>query len=526
MRMIRTDTQGLTTIHDILTQSEGETGYAFLCLFISYRIIVKRTEHTTHRWVEAGAIILTHHLLQDNRHLLLVDDVAGGSHIRLGITIEHGGIHALDGTSQHLKHLIFILKIRNHIGRIDTGKRLIVRILKKRTGTDGDRTLRCLEEGEEVSYQGIRQLRMQKMLQYLIIAGIAQRYRIEIVAHHKFIEDIGTEHHGFRNLHGGILILIELQMALNDIVEKGKSSTLSAQGSLANAGKVGIFIELHSIKHCNNTQVLHVAILHNGIKDNLPVGIHILQLLPGDVLQEGGNREDGTGTEPAAHVVAADMIEHRIVGDVEDVILQLLQTADAHDFLVGFRIAEDEIAEAHVLLHQATEIHTHLLGVLIYEAESLGFCLGTVVALGTLDDKRHERISLADVTEEAQSGIGTFLTTEGIGAVLGIHLLLHLVAESLGGTLQRESGIADDTQGIVGILIVEFLRLFVGTGEHHLRTATHSHRGSMAVEGFLGKILALLEDIAVEVWQDGTVEAHGVFYQEYHLHACLPDIVL
>ena len=48
----------------------------------------------------------------------------------------------------------------------------------------------------------------------------------------------------------------------------------------------------------------------------------------------------------------------------------------------------------------------------------------------------------------------------------------------------------------------------------------------MAVEGFLGKILTLLEDIVVEVGQDGTVEAHGVFYQEYHLHACLPDIVL
>ena len=229
MRMIRTDTQGLTTIHDILTQSEGETGYAFLCLFISYRIIVERTEHTTHCWVETGAIILSHHLLQNNRHLLLVDDVAGGCHIRLGITIEHGGIHALDGTSQHLEHLILIIKIRNHIGRIDTGKRLIVRILKKRTGTDGDRTLRCLKEGEEVGYQGIRQLRMQEVLQYLIIAGIAQRYRIEIVAHHEFIEDIGTEHHGFRYLHGGILILIELRMALDDIVEEGKTSTLSTQ---------------------------------------------------------------------------------------------------------------------------------------------------------------------------------------------------------------------------------------------------------------------------------------------------------
>ena len=120
-------------------------------------------------------------------------------------------------------------KIRNHIGGIDAGERLIVGILEQRTGTDGDRTLRCLKEGEEVGYQGIRQLRMQEVLQYLIIAGIAQRYRIEIVAHHEFIEDIGTEHHGFRYLHGGILILIELRMALDDVVQECKTSTLSAQ---------------------------------------------------------------------------------------------------------------------------------------------------------------------------------------------------------------------------------------------------------------------------------------------------------
>ncbi len=215
------------------------------------------------------------------------------------------------------------------------------------------------------------------------------------------VEDIGTEHHGLRNLNGGILILVELRMALDDVVEEGKSPALSAQGSLADAGKVGILIELHSIEHGYHTQVLHVTILHDGIEDDLSVGIHILQLLPGDVLQEGRNREDGSGTEPAAHVVAADMIEHRIVGDVEDVVLQLLQTADAHDFLVGLGIAEDEIAKAHVLLHQATEVHTHLLGVLVYKAEALGFSLGTVVALGTLDDERYERIGLADITEKA-----------------------------------------------------------------------------------------------------------------------------
>ena len=167
---------------------------------------------------------------------------------------------------------------------------------------------------------------MQEVLQNLIVASITQSYRIKIVAHHEFVEDIGTEHHSFRNLHGGILILVELRMALDDVVEEGKSPALSAQRSFADAGKMGILIELHTVEHGNHAQVLHVTVLHDGIEDDLPVGIHILQFLPGDVLQEGGNREDGTGTEPAAHVVAADMIEHRIVRDVEDIILQVGRT--------------------------------------------------------------------------------------------------------------------------------------------------------------------------------------------------------
>ncbi len=93
------------------------------------------------------------------------------------------------------------------------------------------------KKGEEVGYQRIGQLRMQEVPQDLIVAGIAQSYRIEIVAHHELVEDIGTEHHGLRNLHGGILILVELRMALDDVVEEAKTSALSAQRSLADAGK-------------------------------------------------------------------------------------------------------------------------------------------------------------------------------------------------------------------------------------------------------------------------------------------------
>ena len=48
----------------------------------------------------------------------------------------------------------------------------------------------------------------------------------------------------------------------------------------------------------------------------------------------------------------------------------------------------------------------------------------------------------------------------------------------------------------------------------------------MAVEGFLGETFALHEQEVVEVGQNGTVEAYGVFHKQNHLHPTLPDVVL
>ena len=76
-------------------------------------------------------------------------------------------------------------------------------------------------------------------------------------------------------------------MTLDDIVQESKTSTLSAQGSFTDAGKVGILVKLHAVENSHDTDVFHVTILHDGIEDNLSVRINILQFLPGNMLQEG-----------------------------------------------------------------------------------------------------------------------------------------------------------------------------------------------------------------------------------------------
>ena len=69
-------------------------------------------------------------------------------------------------------------------------------------------------------------------------------------------------------------------MTLYDVVEESQTSALASQRTVANAGKVGIGVETVTVEDSHNAKVLHVTIGNNGIKDNLPVLIYILQFMP------------------------------------------------------------------------------------------------------------------------------------------------------------------------------------------------------------------------------------------------------
>ena len=47
----------------------------------------------------------------------------------------------------------------------------------------------------------------------------------------------------------------------------------------------------------------------------------------------------------------------------------------------------------------------------------------------------------------------------------------------------------------------------------------------MTIQGFLGEILALLQDEVVEIRQDGTIESDGILYQKNHLHTRLMNVM-
>ena len=147
---------------------------------------------------------------------------------------------------------------------------------------------------------------------------------------------------------------------------------------------MGIAVELHSVEHRHDTDILHVAIAHDGVEDDLSMRIYILQFAPRYLLQESRNGKDAARREPSAHVVSPDVVEHRVVGNLENTVLQFFERSHSGHLLVGLGIAEDEVAESHMLFHESAQIEAHLLRVFIHEPKALCLGLRAILCLGTL----------------------------------------------------------------------------------------------------------------------------------------------
>ena len=115
MGMARGETKGYAAIDDILPQAEGDVGYTILRLLIPDRIEVEGAGDARNRRIKVGAIAVSDYFLQNDRHLLLIDKVRRGSHIRLAVAIEDGGVNSLDSIADRAQHLVFFVDFGYHI---------------------------------------------------------------------------------------------------------------------------------------------------------------------------------------------------------------------------------------------------------------------------------------------------------------------------------------------------------------------------------------------------------------------------
>ncbi len=504
VRMCRAHTKAHAPIHDVLAQPHGQGHGALLGLLVAYGVIVDAARHTADDGVEDFAMRLAHNLLQDDSHLLLVDDVAGCGHIVLAGPVIDAGIHAAYGLREHGQPLVLVLGAGNHVSAVDTGEGLVMRVLEQTAAAHGYGASDHLQEGLQVAQQAHGEARAQEMGQHLLVGDVAQCHLVEVIGIHELVEDVGTEHHGLGYSHGHALHLVEVGVTLEQVVDEGQAASLAAQTAITDAGKVGILVETLALEHGHHALVLHPAVGHDSVQDNLSVCVHVLQALPGDALEKLRDGEEGTAGQPAAHVVVCYVVEQAARGHGHDVVLQVLEIMDAGNLLHGVGVAEHEIAKAEILEDEGTQVHVHLLGVLVDEVGMALRCQRLLVALGRLHYQGDVGVVLAD------------------GAQKSVSRLVILVPAGK----ERETAVTDDPQRVVGKAVVERPCLLVVAREHYLGTSTHAQSLERGVECLGGKLQALLQHEAVQVGQDAAIEAYVVLDQEYHLHARAAYVML
>ena len=164
-----------------------------------------------------------------------------------------------------------------------------------------------------------------------------------------------------------------------------------------------------------------------------------------------------------------------------------------------------------MLLHEVVQIDVHLRGVLVDEVETLGLGPLCVDGLRGVEDEGHVFVALTNLAQQLQTGLGVALFD---------------VAQTSRHRFHGETGVGDDTKGVLVILLVECHRLLVVRGQHHLGTATFALGGSVGVQGLGRETLRLREDIVIEVRQHRGVEADVILDEQNHLHAGLADVVV
>ena len=262
-----------------------------------------------------------------------------------------------------------------------------------------------------------------------------------------------------------------------------------------------VTVETVALEDSHDTLVLHLTVFYDGFEDDFPVRVNVLQRLPGNLLQELSHREDGTRIQPAGYVIAADVIQEGIGRNRENHILQFLQVVHPKYLFLSGRITENKIPETEFLRYSLPQVNIHFLRVLVDELRIALQGIGPVRLFSRLQDKRNERITAAHFVQELDT------------------------CQRIDHSFVRITGIGNNTQGIVLVLVIQFHRLFVRACQNNLRTSAHTERTLVFVQGFGGKLLTLLQHELIQVGQDGRIETDGILYQQDHLYTHLFNIV-
>ena len=187
-------------------------------------------------------------------------------------------------------------------------------ILKEAGRAHRNRAVHHFKQCRQVVNDVLRQGGIEECLEDFGVGAVAERNGIEMVALHKFIKDVCTEHHGLGNAHSEI-VCAEARIAADHRPHEGQAASLAAERAVANAGKRAIFVETSALIDGNNACVLHLAITDNTVADELTGFVHVGIFAHIDLLENHRRRKHGSREKETREMVVRQMVAQGVIGD-------------------------------------------------------------------------------------------------------------------------------------------------------------------------------------------------------------------
>ena len=132
LRVAGREAQRASAVHDQFAQAHGDVADAVLRAFVADGVVVDRAGHARTGGEVQPVLLRAAHFLDDHGHLLLRDEVLRRLDVGPRRREIDRGVDAFDRLEQQAQHLVLVVDVGDHVGRVDAGEGLVVRVFELR----------------------------------------------------------------------------------------------------------------------------------------------------------------------------------------------------------------------------------------------------------------------------------------------------------------------------------------------------------------------------------------------------------
>ncbi len=496
------EAQSAAAFHHRLAEPEGKQTDSILRLFAARRIVVDRAGDAADIGIPIRSVFAADHLLDDNRHLFIAEEVVCRFQIFFRPTEVGGRPYRSDRVGKLFQADLLASPVGDHHGFVHSGKGLVVGILQQGRGADADRLLDDGEDMPEVHDQFLGEGFREKDRKQRFIRQVGGGDVLQFIRFDECFKLIGGDDDGPGDRKVDIRVLRRNPRLAQDHVDERQAAAFSAERAGSDSAEEEGLIVVRRGELRDDSFGPLGAVGSDRFDHLVPDPGHVAAFGNLQRLDLGGDRIKALRFQPAGEVFVPEVVFEGGQIDLGKDVLQGPHRLHPGDLRPGCGVSEDERAEAVVGPHIGSQLREEGAAPLVDEMSADSFRRLLHREVVGLEENRKFAVSAVELLGKGEPRISVMDA-------------IHLVGD-----------VRDDPDDVFLICFVQREGFLIGFGQNDFGAAARSQRSSPGVQRFKDYRLSLLNQACVDHRQVGGVEADRVLNKDDQTDIRLGNIMV